>query len=187
MASESFPTRIYQLKITLKDSRPPIWRRVQVSGDITLAKLHRVIQEAMGWLDGHLHQFVVGKTHYGVRDQEDLHEIKNEKKFRLSQVISKPNDKLLYEYDFGDGWEHEILFEKILEPGAGSRYPVCIAGKRACPPEDCGGTVGYAEFLEAIRNPTHERHEEMLDWIGRSFDPEAFDLDKINQMLKRIR
>ena len=179
--------QIYQLKITLKESRPPIWRRFQVRSDVTLAKLHRIIQEVMGWFDGHLHQFIVGRIYYGVPDPDDLSETRDERKVRLDQILSVPGRKIVYEYDFGDGWEREIVLEKILSPDPKTRYPRCLDGARACPPEDCGGIYGYADFLEAIRNPEHEEHEEMLEWIGGEFDQEEFDLEAVNQSLKSIR
>ena len=181
-------TEIYQLKITLRGSRPPIWRRVQVRSDISLATLHWIIQEAMGWTDSHLHQFRLGEIYYGVPDQDDfgLSETKNEKTAKLNQLLSRPKAKFIYEYDFGDSWEHEVLLEKILPPDPEVRYPVCITGKRACPPEDCGGVWGYGDFLAAIQNPDHPEHEELLEWIGGSFDPEAFDVEDVNRALKRI-
>ncbi len=180
---------IYQLKISLRYTRPPIWRRIQVSGDVTLAKLHEIIQVAMGWYDSHLHQFIVGKTYYGVPSKDDFLgvDLKDEKKARLSQVLSSPKRKIVYEYDFGDGWEHGILLEKILSPEAGVRYPRCIGGARACPPEDCGGTGGYENFLAAIRDPDHEEHDEYLDWIGGEFDPEEFDVDEFDAALRHIK
>lgn len=178
---------IYQLKITLKDSRPPIWRRFQVRSDVTLAKLHRIIQEVMGWFDGHLHQFIVGRIYYGVPDPDDLSETRDERKVRLDQILSVAGRRIVYEYDFGDGWEHTIVLEKILAPDSKARYPRCLDGARACPPEDCGGIYGYADFLEAIGNPEHEEHEEMLEWIGGEFDPEEFDIVLANRGLKRIK
>ena len=104
----------------------------------------------------------------------------------LQQVVSRVKDKLIYEYDFGDSWEHELLVEKILPLEEGKRYPVCLTGKRACPPEDCGGIWGYASLLEAIRDPEHPEHEEMVDWVGGEFDPEAFDLDEVNRELQNL-
>lgn len=181
------PTTIYQLKVTLKDSHPTIWRRVQVPDNITLSKLHRIIQEVMGWYDSHLHEFTIRGVSYGEANDEASYEIKNEKKVKLNQVVTHPKTKFLYLYDFGDGWEHEVLLEEVLEPKAGTRYPICIGGARACPPEDCGGIFGYADFLEAIRDPQHEEHEETLEWIGGSFDPGAFDLEDVNERLKSIR
>ena len=179
--------QIYQLKITLKESRPAIWRRFQVRGDITLAKLHRIIQQVMGWFDGHLHQFVVGQTYYGVPSREDISKVKDEKKVRLDQILSVPGRRIVYEYDFGDGWEHAIVLEKILPPDSRARYPRCLDGARACPPEDGGGIYGYADFLEVMSDPKHEEHEETLEWIGGEFDPEEFDVGAVNQSLKSIR
>jgi hypothetical protein len=187
---QSAETQIYQLKITLLDSRPPIWRRVQVAGDISLENLHWVIQHAMGWTNSHLHHFKVGKTYYGTAypdDFDDVTRTKDERTVTLRKILSKPKAKFVYEYDFGDSWEHEVLLEKILPPEPGVRYPVCITGKRACPPEDCGGVWGYDSFLEAIQNPDHPEHDDMLEWVGESFDPEAFDLEAVNRALRRIR
>lgn len=183
-------TQIYQLKMTLLGSRPPIWRRMHVSSNISLAALHWAIQYAMGWTNSHMHHFKVGKTYYGVSypdDFDDVTRTKDEKNFTLSDLVSKPKTKFIYEYDFGDSWEHEIVLEKILPPESGVRYPICIAGKRACPPEDCGGVWGYASFLEAIQNPDHPEHDDMLEWVGDSFDPEAFDLAAVNKALRQIR
>lgn len=105
---------------------------------------------------------------------------------RLDQIVSE-GDKLIYEYDFGDGWEHKIRIEKILPAEKGKRYPVCLAGKRACPPEDCGGPPGYERLLEVLRDPKHEEYEETLEWLGGPFDPEAFDVNEVNRMLKSVR
>ena len=186
---EEKQSEICQLKITLRYMRPPVWRRVQVLSDITLAKLHRIIQVAMGWYDSHLHQFIVGERYYGVPSIDEFSELEltDEKKARLSQVLSKSKQKMVYEYDFGDGWEHEILLEKVLQTDPGVRYPRCMGGARACPPEDCGGVGGYANFLQAISDPNHEEHDEYLEWIGGEFDPEKFDLDLVNRELKAIR
>ncbi|MGK5095198.1 plasmid pRiA4b ORF-3 family protein [Deltaproteobacteria bacterium TL4] len=176
---------IYQLKVTLKGSKPPIWRRIQVASDINLSKLHRILQIVMGWEDCHLHQYIIGGMNYGKPDHEFGNEIENESRVKLDQF--RPKMKFVYEYDFGDSWGHEMVVEKTLLPEEGVSYPICITGKRACPPEDCGGIWGYASFLEAIQNPGHPEHEEMLEWAGGEFDPEAFDLDAINQELKRLR
>lgn len=177
---------VYQLKITLKGSKPPIWRRFQVPADITLVRLHDVIQDVMGWTDSHLHQFIIGDTYYGRRDPEfGLDDVMDERKTKLSQVVRNVKAKFAYEYDFGDGWEHLLVLEKILPPDPGGRYPVCLDGKRNCPPEDCGGIWGYeGHFLKAIQNPKHPDHEDMLEWIGDSFDPEAFDVEEVNQRLR---
>jgi hypothetical protein len=169
--------KIYQLKVTLKDIRPAIWRRIQVYGDTRLLEMHAIVQAAMGWLDSHLHQFVVGNTYYALPEIDEFGDPnqKDERKARLDQILSTSRRKIIYEYDFGDGWEHEILLEKILEPESDVKYPRLIGGARGCPPEDCGGPGGYMEFLEAIADPEHERHDEYVEWIGRRFDPEEFD------------
>lgn len=181
------PGRVYRLKITLKGSKPPIWRRVELADDITLARLHRIIQAAMGWTDSHLHMFSVGRTSYGVPDPDYDEDVRDERRVRLSQLLTAPKQKLSYEYDFGDSWTHEVLLEQALAPEPGVRYPRCTAGKRACPPEDCGGVWGYAEFVEAIADPEHPQHEELLEWVGGEFDPELLELDAINAELRSLR
>jgi hypothetical protein len=181
------PSRVYQLKITLKGSKPPIWRRVEVADDITLAKLHHIIQAAMGWTDSHLHMFSFGRVSYGVPDPGYDEDVRDERRYKLSQLLVAPKEKLFYEYDFGDSWTHEVLLEKVLPPEPGATYPRCTAGKRACPPEDCGGVWGYAEFVEAIADPEHEQHEELLAWVGGEFDPEQFDVGEANAALRPLR
>ncbi|MBF6613855.1 MAG: plasmid pRiA4b ORF-3 family protein [Chloroflexi bacterium] len=181
---------IYQLKVTLKESKPPIWRRIQVPGSITLAKLHRVLQVVMGWEDYHLHQYIVDDVYYGTRDPDFEAigtETVNERGVKLYQIAPDVGSRFVYEYDFGDGWQHQIVVEKLLPAKAGATYPVCIAGKRACPPEDVGGVWGYSDFLQVIRNPSHSERDEMLEWAGGEFDPEAFDPDDINDALKQVR
>jgi hypothetical protein len=183
----SVPSSIYQIRVTLKGVRPPIWRRLLVAGDTRLARLHDVLQIAMGWTDSHLHQFTAGGIAYGQPDREYGLDVRDERRVALSQVLAREKAKLAYQYDFGDSWEHDVLVEKILAPEPGVRYPICIAGRRACPPEDCGGIWGYAGFIEAIRDPQHPEHDDTLEWIGGDFDPEQLDLDAINQELSRIR
>ncbi len=179
-------TNIHQIKVTLKHIRPPVWRRLQVPADIKLGRLHVILQLAMGWYDSHLHAFRAGHTSYGVSDPDSPNDMKNERNVRLDKIAGA-GDVLIYEYDFGDGWEHEIKIEKILPAEKGKHYPLCLAGKRACPPEDCGGPWGYERLLEVLADPKHEEHEEMLEWIGGAFDPEAFDLDEVNQALRGIK
>jgi hypothetical protein len=181
------PTVVYQLKVTLKNSKPPIWRRIQVTCDTPLDKLHLILQTVMGWENYHLHQFKIGPDYYGVEDPEFEFDGENETQFDLSEVVFGVKMKFLYEYDFGDGWEHEIVVEKILQPEAGVHYPVCLTGKRACPPEDCGGIWGYGSLLEAIANPEHPQHDEMVEWLNEDFDPEAFDLQAINWKLRSLK
>lgn len=180
--------QIYQIKVSLDDTHPPIWRRILVKENTTLLKLHDILQVVMGWEDYHLHMFTIEGSIYGdPADDEygDLGTI-DEAMFKLNQVIYREGQRLSYEYDFGDSWDHSLLVEKILPPQEGVRYPICLKGKRACPPEDVGGVWGYENFLEAIRNPDHDEHEEYLTWIGGEFDPEAFDLEEINTQLRRM-
>ena len=188
MSAKNQPVSVYQLKVTLKNSKPPIWRRIRVNSDINLYRLHQNLQVMMGWTDSHIHQFIVHGEYYGTPDLDldlDL-EVTNEKSIELDRVVSEAGDKFVYEYDFGDSWEHVILVEKILRPEAGVHYPICLTGQRACPPEDCGGIWGYGDLLEAIQDPAHPEHEEMLEWLGGRFDPEVFDVDMVNQRLKTI-
>ncbi len=178
---------VYQVKITLDAIRPPIWRRLLVK-DCTLADLHDLIQISMGWDDYHLHVFEIGDEQYGDLNQWDAdpwgeQEVANERKIKLSQLVAQGVKKFRYTYDMGDTWQHTILIEKTLPAETGTKYPRCIDGKRACPPEDCGGPWGYPDFVEAIQNPKHERHEELLEWVGGGFDPEAFDPEAVNQEL----
>lgn len=188
MAKNSKPenTAIYRIKVTLRHVAPPVWRRVEVPADIKLGKLHRVFQIAMGWTDSHLHAFRAGRESYGIPDPEFPGDMENERNVRLDRIAVQ-GDKPIYEYDFGDGWEHEMKIEKTVSAEPAVRYPRCTAGSRACPPEDCGGPWGYEHLLEVLRDPKHEEHEEMREWIGGEFDPEAFDLGEINEALRHIR
>jgi hypothetical protein len=178
------PLTIYQLKVTLTGSRPPIWRRLQVRSDTTLQELHDILQFSMGWLDGHLHQFVVGGVQYGPADDEDWGiDVEDERAVTVADIVSGAGDRFVYEYDFGDGWEHDVRIEKVLEPKPEASYPVCLTGRRACPPDDVGGIWGYADFLRSISDPGDPEHDELLEWVGGEFDPEAFDLADVNAAL----
>ncbi len=175
--------RVHQLKVVLRGARPPIWRRLQVPSDITLAELHRVVQVAMGWQDYHLHQFEIAGVTYGVDDGEGWGPApEDERRTRLDRVADT-GTRFAYEYDFGDSWEHAIMVEEVLDAEEATAYPVCIAGKRACPPEDCGGVWGYEEFLAAVADPNHEEHDALLEWAGGQFDPELLDLAAVNRAL----
>jgi hypothetical protein len=182
----------FELKITLRDIRPPIWRRVQVPAAITLAELHKVIQAVMGWEDYHLHEFTFRGQHYGDPANDEFGQLNIQDEMDASLLMlyreagSKPGFKLFYDYDFGDGWEHEILVEKAIQSEKRLRKPVCIKGKRACPPEDVGGAYGYQAFLEVLRDTGHPEHESASAWIGGKFDPEAFDLQEANDRLKNM-
>ena len=177
---------MYQIKVTLKGSKPPIWRRMQITSETTLVQFHRIVQCVMGWEGSHLYQFVIGGIAYGDPGMVGEWDIEDARTVTLAALVRGEKSKLLYEYDFGDSWEHELLVEKILPLDEGQRYPVCLTGKRACPPEDCGGVWGYARFLDALHDPEHPEHEEMRDWIGGAFDPEGFDLDEVNVALQRL-
>ena len=175
--------KVYQIKVTLKGSRPPIWRRLLVPSSVTLDKFHVLLQITMGWSNYHLHLFVVNGQSYGEPGPHLDLEVMSEQKFRLDQILQREKDSMVYEYDFGDGWEHKIVLEKLLPYDSKMTLPICIKGKRACPPEDVGGSWGYYEFLLAIGDPSHPEHEEYVEWIGGEFDPERFDIDDINAML----
>ncbi len=178
-------TAIYQLKVTLSDTDPPIWRRIQVSSDTTLATLHRILQVVMGWEDYHLHQYSVGGLGYGPSGKGLG--LRNEKNVNLSQVAPEPGATFIYQYDFGDGWDHIVLVEETFPAEPGMTYPVCQAGKGACPPEDVGGVWGYYAFLEAVRDPNHPEHDDMVEWIGGEFEPDEFNPDEVNKTLRRIK
>ena len=185
------PQEIYQMKMSLLDTRPPVWRRLLVPAGLTLEVLHDVLQLAMGWYDSHLHEFRVGQKRFGKPDPEDqlmgLPTVTDESTTYLFMVLGKARAKAVYTYDFGDSWDHAILVEKVLPPEAGVAYPICVGGKRHCPPEDCGGIPGYYNLLEVIRDPTHEEHEEMMDWLGGEYDPDAFSVDQVNRKLAPLQ
>jgi len=180
--------QIYQFKVTLRGIRPPIWRRFQVTDDLTFYQFHRVLQDVMGWYDGHLHLFDLNG--WQITDAETLAEGwsdgENEQKAHLKKHLHQEGQKFRYEYDFGDSWEHDVLLEKILPFDPDTHYPRCLKGKRACPPEDCGGVWGYAELLEALADENHSEHEMYVEWIGDEFDAEEYDLEGINELLKGL-
>jgi hypothetical protein len=183
----------YQLKVELAGIEPPIWRRLLVRGDMNLGLLHAVIQVAMGWTNSHLHEFNIGNVRYSdprINEEVAADETPYRDEDRTPLVKATPGEKaeFVYEYDFGDSWEHLVTVEKIHAPDAASKVFVeCLEGNRACPPEDCGGIGGYADLLEAIKDPQHEEHESMMKWLGGSFDPEAFDIKKTNTRLRKLK
>ncbi|KAF5411511.1 MAG: hypothetical protein C5S38_09345 [Candidatus Methanophagaceae archaeon] len=172
--------QVYQFKITLKGIKPPIWRRIQVPEMYTFWELHLAIQNAMGWSDYHLHEFELVNPETGLKllignpNEDFAEEVLPELNQNIADYFSMENQSAVYTYDFGDSWEHKIQLEKILPCENGIKYPICIKGKRACPPEDCGGTWGYEELLAIIKDPKHEEYEEMLEWLVGEFDPEHF-------------
>ena len=177
---------IYQLKITLQQIRPIIWRRVQTD-DCPLDELHDIIQVSMGWEDEHMHAFEIEGEQYAFFEGADPYEYRDSRKVRLSDLVKRECLRFVYEYDFGDSWRHTVEIEKTLPPEEEVRYPRCVAGERACPPEDCGGPWGYPYFVEKIQDPDHEEHEETLEWVGGEFDPEEFDLNAVNEELQHLR
>ena len=176
----------YQLKITLEDVKPTIWRRVVVPADRSLAALHDVVQIALGWTHSHLHAFDIGGHRFGRPDHMDgFDDLVDERRHMLGQLVG-PRQRFGYEYDFGDGWQHQIVVEKELVSTDESPSVKCLDGARACPPEDCGGAYGYIDLLDAITDPKHEQHRELRDWIGGRFDAEAFDVKAVNAKLAKI-
>ena len=178
-AASPAKSKTYRLKVSLRGSRPPIWRRLEVDAGVTLAGLHDILQVVMGWTDSHLHQFRRGTTYYGEPDPEMGMERADERRVPLCKVLRRPKDRMVYEYDFGDGWEHDVVLETIDEAGGAKAPPRVLAGRGACPPEDVGGIGGYYRFLEAIEDPKHPEHGELLEW-GGPFDPDGFEIDEIN-------
>jgi Plasmid pRiA4b ORF-3-like protein len=177
--------RVYTLHITLRGVRPPIWRRVQVWGSLTLATVHDVIQTVFGWTDCHLHQFFIGRVSYGQPNDFDQ-VVLDEAEVTLAEALGTRIKRFLYVYDFGDDWQHDIVVEKITAGDSGSDRPLCVGGKRHRPPEDCGGPPGYAEFLDTIRDPGHQQRSAMFEWVDGSFDSEAFDLATVNRALAAL-
>lgn len=178
---------LYQLKVTLQEIQPPIWRRILVWEDATLAQLHRILQIVMGWEDYHLHQFEIGRRIYCVPDpDDDLYErqVIDESRVRLREVVPHVGTHFGYLYDFGDSWRHDLLLEAIVLPDLEGQYPHCLAGERRTPPEDVGSPPGYEDYLEALADPEHPEHENVLRWRG-PFNPEAFSLATVNQQLEK--
>jgi hypothetical protein len=180
--------QVYQFKITLKEIKPPIWRRIQVPETYSFWDLHVAIQDAMGWSDSHLHLFEIQHpatdeiVEIGIPDEdfEDEFETLPGWKKKIADYFSMENPKAEYIYDFGDNWEHTIILEEILPRDEKTAYPICIKGKRACPPEDCGGPWGYGDLLETINDPDDEEYEDTMEWLGGEFDSEHFDPDDVH-------
>jgi hypothetical protein len=180
------PESALQLKLSLRGvSKPAVWRRLLVPADIRLDRLHDVIQTSMGWTDTHLHVFSTTAGDYGVADPELG--FRNERNAKLGQFLKQPGDRIQYAYDFGDGWEHDIVLEKRVARDSGAQLPACVTGKGACPPEDCGGPWGYTDLKDTLANPHREDHDHLLDWLdlerAEEFDPAACDLTEINEAL----
>ncbi len=175
---------VCDIKITLKGTKPPIWRRVRCRANTDLADLHDIIQRAMGWGNYHLWEFVIGGTSHPGPGLESASSRGRGLHTDLRAIADEGHKRFVYIYDMGDSWEHQVVIEKLLPAEEGVSYPVCVAGKRACPPEDCGGVWGYEELLEMIQDPDHPEHERMLEWVGGSLAPEAFNIEAVNRRLK---
>jgi hypothetical protein len=177
--------KILQLTITLQEVEPAVWRRVLVPADSTFAQLHHVVQLAMGWMDSHLHCFNIGERSIGMPHIEEEHPgLEDERRVRLESVVREKGAMFAYEYDYGDGWEHALVVEDVIEPDDRFAYPLCIGGARACPPEDCGGPTGYEELLRTLRSARHPEHDHLLTWIGGYFDPKSFDANAVNRAFR---
>jgi len=175
---------VYQFVISLRDISPVIWRRIQVPTNYNFWEIHVAIQDSMGWLDYHLHQFTIKRPHahkitnIGIPDDEgffDDIEVLPGWEINISNYFTRLGVSALYTYDFGDNWEHDILLEGLMLRRKGIKYPICTGGERKCPPEDCGSVPGYFYFLEAVLDPTHEQHEEMIEWYGEKYVPNDFN------------
>lgn len=177
---------VVQLRLSLKDITPTIWRRLLVPGSVRLAKLHLMFQAAMGWTNSHLHDFRIGDQLYGTQFDDYPDDELNENDVTVLQAVSDQR-RFIYHYDFGDSWDHEVVVEARWTMPVGLKFAVCVDGQHACPPEDCGGHPGYAEMLEALADPSHDEHDSYLQWVGGSFDPTEFDLAVANAALQRVR
>lgn len=174
--------QIYQIHLSLQESAPEIWRRLLVHPETTLVDLHRIIQTVMGWTNSHLHQFVHGQVYYAPKEFE-IDYAKNSRKVKLNAVMKKENDHILYEYDFGDSWLHDIILEKILPFDKTVQIPGCMDGRGNCPPEDCGGIWGYQDLVAILSNPKHKDYLRKSEWLGSELDPDYFDKEVINKQL----
>lgn len=186
------PAKTYQLKIVVCYIKPLIWRRLRLPGDSNLGFLHAAIQVALGWTNSHLHQFVINDRYYSDPnfhlDYDSESPVLDEGAATLLEVAPRVKDAFLYEYDFGDSWEHWIKVEKISAPDpALGRGAECSDGRRAGPPDTCGGPAGYADLLAVIRDPEHEEYDDMMEWLGGGFDPKAFDREKVNRYLRKLK
>jgi hypothetical protein len=187
VATAARPSRkTYQIKVSIAGSDPMIWRRLALSGDMTLDVLHRVIQVAFGWEDCHLHEFEAKGRRYADITYHPVEGASDEREATLAVLAPRKGSRLRYTYDFGDDWVHDIVVE-ATEPAEGEPRVVCLVAERAGPPEDSGGIWGYLDLLEAVADPEHPEHEDRLEWLGETFDPAAVDRDAINTALARIR
>jgi hypothetical protein len=179
------PAAVFQLHVELEDVTPPVWRRLLVPSNITLGDLHIALNEAIGWTNSHLHQFILRNRRFGDVTMPDAEELalEDERKVRLDALLGE-KQCIEYEYDFGDAWRHEVKVEKTLEFDARLSYPLCVGGARACPPEDCGGAGGYEHLLEVLQDEKDPEYDDTITWVGGYFDPEGFDANRTNARLR---
>ena len=178
---------LLELRLTLVDIKPPIWRRVRVSSQISLRRLHEIIQVVAGWEDCHQHEFVIAERRYGESDPTAVIPVHNEALVRLHALPMAVGNAFRYVYDFGDRWDIEVKVERVRPPDPRSPSPFVLDGARAFPPEDSGGVSGYEALLEALADPGHPEHEESLEWVGEGFDPARFDPDETNRRLAPLQ
>jgi hypothetical protein len=176
---------LYEIRVQLRDIEPLIWRILRVRPQTRLARLHKILQKAMGWTNSHLHLFEIDGKPYGEGDFEWDFDVQDYRGMRLEKIFVEGRTSILYEYDLGDDWRHDVTLLGTVEGEPGEKI-ACVAGARACPPEDCGGVTGYYHLLEALADPEHEDHDMLLEWVGGRFDPEAFDQERVDRALKRL-
>ena len=176
---------MFQLRVSLEGVTPELWRRVLVPGGYTLDRVHRVLQYAMGWQDQHLHSFEIAGTLYGEPDPHDELDLRDELDIRLDAVVGV-GDRFRYTYDYGDWWEHVVSVEAVFPAEPGERYPICLEGERACPPEDVGGVYGYRKLVRAMKDPEHPEHDELRAWLGRPLSPDIFVPELATTLLRRL-
>lgn len=176
-------SKILELEIVLQGSKPKIWRRVLVPANMNFHELHYIIQFSMGWTHSHLHQFVVGNNQrrIGIPFEDDFDEMEDSRKIKINSLLKAPKDHIIYEYDFGDDWKHIVEVKKVHLPEKSKKYPLLIGGAMACPPEDCGGIWGFQDLVENMKRKGSKEYKELVEWLGKEFIPEEFDLEEINQ------
>lgn len=178
---------IHQLRVTLRWVKPPVWRQIAVRSDTNLAELAAILEGAMGWLGGHLHAFEGAEARYAIPDPEWPDDDLDEREYRVTDVLPDVGSKLRWDYDFGDGWEHDVVVEEIGPQRSDFDGPVCLTGSMACPPEDCGGPMGYEDLLDALSDPAHPEHDDMREWAPPGFDPAHFDVDQATAAMRSPR
>ena len=176
---------LYEIKVQLRGIEPPIWRLLRVRPQTQLPRLHKILQKAMGWTNSHLHLFEIDGEPYGESDFEWDFDVEDYTMIKLEDVFSEGRKSFLYEYDLGDSWRHDITLLRTVEGESGERI-ACVDGARACPPEDCGGVGGYYHLLEALADPEHEDHDMLMEWTGGRYNPESFDVKRVDRALKRL-